>query len=352
MAAAGRAEAPSVIAALREAPEEFSLVQAVRLLERMAREAEAADPRLAAQTRIGQDGDPRLEPVRFTGAVGVAFPSSEIAAFAEGLPPRLTVEAMTLDGVSGALPPAYAEVAIQAERGRQPAYHAFLDLFLHRFVSHFVRAARKYRLPLSYEAREAGETDNVTIALKALVGLGTPFLDGQLAVPDEMAVHHAGFLSRRQMPLVSLAAMLSNIFETTVEIVPFVRNVIPIPVDEQSRLPTRGNPDGQFCRLGVDAVAGVQVVDVQGRFLIRIGPLAYDDFRSWLPDGPKVKALADITRLAVGPDFGFDLQLSLDRNQVPSPILSGETRLGWNGWLASTPFTHDPDDAVFDLDAV
>ncbi|RJF88319.1 hypothetical protein D3874_15940 [Oleomonas cavernae] len=96
----------------------------------------------------------------------------------------------------------------------------------------------------------------------------------------------------------------------------------------------------------------MQVVDVQGRFRIRIGPLTYDAFRSWLPDGPKVKALTDITRLAVGPDFGFDLQLSLDRTQVPSPVLAGESRLGWNGWLASTPFSHDPDDAIFDLDAV
>ncbi|RJF88318.1 type VI secretion system baseplate subunit TssG [Oleomonas cavernae] len=256
MAAAGRTEAASVIAALRQAPEEFSLVQAVRLLERAAREAAQDDPRLAGQTLIGQDGDPRLEPVRFSGAVGVAFPAGEIAGFADGLPPRLTVEAMTLDGVSGALPPAYAEMAIQAERGRQPAYHAFLDLFLHRFVSHFVRSARKYRLPLAYEAREAGETDNVTIALKAMIGLGSPFLEDRLAVPDEMAIHHAGFLSRRQMPLVALSAMLSNIFETAVEIIPFVRNVIPIPVDEQSRLPTRANPDGTFCRLGLDAVAG------------------------------------------------------------------------------------------------
>lgn len=352
MAAASRLEATSVIAALHEAPEEFSLVQAVRLLERAAREAEAADPRMARQTRIGQDGDPRLEPVRFAGAVGVAFPAGEIAGFTDGLPPHLTVEAMTLDGVVGALPQAYAEMAIQAERGRQPAYHAFLDMFLHRFVSHFVRGARKYRLPLAYEARETGETDNVTTALKALVGLDTPFLGGRLAVPDEMVVHHAGILSRKQMPLAALAALLSNIFETEVEIVPFVRNVIPIPLEERSRLPTRANPDGQFCRLGVDAVAGQQVVDVQGRFRIRIGPLAYDDFKSWMPDGPKVKSLADITRLAVGPDFGFDLQLSLDRTAVPSPILAGDTRLGWNGWMTSIPLAHDPDDAVFDLDAV
>ncbi len=354
MAATRRTEAAPLIAALKASPEEFSLVQAVRLLERAARAA-AADPRFAEPVPIGQDGNPRNEPVRFTGAIGVAFPSGDLAGYAESDPPRLVVEAMTLDGVSGALPPAYAEIAIQAERGRQPGYHAFLDMFLHRFVSHFVRASRKYRLPLAFEAREAGSGDAVSAALKALVGLGTPHLDEKLAVPDELVVHHAGLMSRRQMPLEALAAMLSNVFGTDVDILPFVRNVIPIPAEEQSRLPERGAPDGHFCRLGVDAVAGAQVVDVQGRFRIVIGPLGYDDFRSWMPDQPKVKALADLTRQAVGPDFGFDLQVILERRAVPAPMLgdpAAEARLGWNLWMTGEAFHHDPDDAVFDLDGV
>ncbi|PWR22325.1 type VI secretion system baseplate subunit TssG [Zavarzinia compransoris] len=353
MATARGTETAALIAALKASPEEFSLVQAVRVLERAARRAKAEDPRLADPTPIGQDGDPRLEPVRFKGAVGVAFPSGDLAAYADGLPPRLSVEAMTLDGVAGALPPAYAEIAIQTERGRQHGYHAFLDMFLHRFVSHFVQASRKYRLPLAFEA---AADDQFSAALAGLIGLGTPYLDDRLAVPDDVLLHHAGLLSRRQMPLVALAAMLGNVFGTEIEIIPFIRNIIPIPPAEQSRLPDTAFPDGRFCRLGVDAVAGARVVDVQGRFRIRIGPLDYAGFRSWLPDQPKVKALADLTRIAVGPDFGFELQLSLRRDQVPAPRLGGDgttqSHLGWNLWMSDRPFDHDPDDAIFDLDAV
>ena len=354
MAAPRRTEAASLIAALRASPEQFSLVQAVRLLERAARAEGAADPRLGAPTPLGQDGDPRREPVRFEGAVGVAYPAGDITSLHEGDPPRLTVEAMTLDGVAGALPPAYAEIAIQMERGRQHGYHAFLDMFLQRFVAHFVRASRKYRLPLAFEAAETDETDTITQALASLIGLGTPHLGEQLALPDQALIHHAGFLSRRQMPMVTLAALLTSLFGTEIEIVPFVPNRIPIPPAERSRLPDRSAPDGHFCRLGIDAVAGSEVIDVQGRFRIRIGPLPYAEFRDWMPDRPRVKALADITRLAVGPDLGFDLQLLLRRDTVPPPALGGaaQSHLGWNLWLSDRPFNHDPDDAVFDLDAV
>jgi type VI secretion system protein ImpH len=46
----------------------------------------------------------------------------------------------------------------------------------------------------------------------------------------------------------------------------------------------------------------------------------------------------------------FDVQLVLKRTAVP-PCRLGATgphapRLGWSTWLASTPFTHDPDDVV------
>lgn len=357
MATARGTEAAALIAALKASPEEFSLVQAVRVLERAARQAKAEDPRLAAATPLGQDGDPRLEPMRFKGAVGVAFPSGDLAGFTEAQPPRLVVETMTLDGVAGALPPAYAEIAIQAERGRQHGYHAFLDMFLHRFVSHFVGASRKYRLPLAYEAAEDRGGDQFSAALAGLIGLGTPFLDGRLAVPDDVLLHHAGLLSRRQMPLVALSSLLGNVFDCEIEVIPFIRSIIPIPRDEQSRLPDSQYPDGRFCRLGIDAVAGTRVVDVQGRFRIRIGPLDYPAFRSWMPDQAKVKALADLTRIAVGPDFGFELQLILRRDQVPPPRLGAggdgaQSHLGWNLWMTGRPFDNDPDDAIFDLDAV
>ena len=42
---------------------------------------------------------------------------------------------------------------------------------------------------------------------------------------------------------------------------------------------------GRFCELGVDAMLGERVWDVQGRFRLRVGPLSFDEYHSLLPGG-------------------------------------------------------------------
>ena len=54
----------------------------------------------------------------------------------------------------------------------------------------------------------------------------------------------------------------------------------------------------------------------------------------------------------VGITLDFDTQLVLEKSEVPECQLEGEmafgARLGWNTWLRSQEFDHDPDDAVFE----
>jgi type VI secretion system protein ImpH len=109
--------------------------------------------------------------------------------------------------------------------------------------------------------------------------------------------------------------------------------------------------------LGVDAVAGSKVWDVQGRFRLRIGPLTYHEFEDFLPDrGPTslrktLFLLSHLTRMFVGPEFDFDVQLVLRALDVPRCRMTPEgfgPRLGWNTWLISDAAAKDADDAVFE----
>ena len=80
-----------------------------------------------------------------------------------------------------------------------------------------------------------------------------------------------------------------------------------LPADAQTILPSARRPEGQFARLGVDAVAGERAWEVQGGFRLHIGPLAYHEFVELFPDTKGAKFLADAQAevdLGVGADRG------------------------------------------------
>ena len=150
----------------------------------------------------------------------------------------------------------------------------------------------------------------------------------------------------------SLEALLTDFFERPICVEQFQGRWLTLSDAETSCFPTAAEPDGRFCRLGVDAVSGNRVWDVQSSFRIKIGPLGYDQFVRFMPDGDELIKLAHLTRLYVGPGMSFDVQLTLRREEVPFLNVGGDTpaRLGWNTWVKHEAFDRDPDDAVYILD--
>jgi type VI secretion system protein ImpH len=107
-------------------------------------------------------------------------------------------------------------------------------------------------------------------------------------------------------------------------------------------------------------VAGEQIWDVNSKFRLRLGPLRYKEFVDFLPDPtpvPDRKAvflLSQLTRLYVGPEFDFEVQLVLHKFEVPDCVIQevdeGQLgiRLGWNTWLAGDDMPDEVDDVLFD----
>jgi type VI secretion system protein ImpH len=360
MAATGRRSRDPLIGALFAEPHRFHFFQAVRILEQAARQ-EARDPRFEPRLPVGEDADPRREAVRLRATQILSFPKSEITALAEAGtpegrrpgPPEMTVAFLGLTGPSGVLPQHYTEHAIRSARAKSTTLRDFLDLFHHRTLSFFHRAWAKYRLPAAYERAGEGADDPITLAIFALAGFGTGHLRGRLRIADETVLHYAGLLGHWPRSAVALEDMLSDYFGRKVEISQFQGRWASLAVADQSRPSNDMNDDGAFCALGVSAVVGARVWDVQGTFRIRIGPLTLAQFNRFMPDGEDLGRLEDLARLYVGPDLGFDVQLTLMREEVPPCRLGGEQagagRLGWNTWLKDRPFRRDADDAVFVL---
>ena len=358
MATARRRPRTPLIDRLFEEPHAFEFFQAVQILERAAQRASD----VAGRGRVGEDESPRQEAVRFRAYQALLFPPAAVSgsepptqseAGRPARPPALSVAFMGLTGPSGVLPQHYTELLIRSLRDKSFSLRDFFDLFNHRLISLFHRAWEKYRLPATFE-RSAPKEDPVTSCLMAIVGLDTPHLRNRLAVDDDAIVHYAGHYAHWPRSAVALEALLSDFFGRTVRVEQFRGRWTWLAPDELTAMPSRRHPEGAFAQLGVTAVVGERVWDVQGSFRIRIGPLGYAQFVSFMPGSKDLEQLVDLTRLYVGPTLGFDVQLTLAKEEVPYLELASEgdyvPRLGWNTWAKHREYRHDVSDAVFNLD--
>ena len=124
---------------------------------------------------------------------------------------------MGLIGASGVLPGHYSRLVLEACRDNNMALRDFLDIFNHRALSLFVRAAQKYRLPLAFERARTRGGDAFSAALLALIGMRGAALQGRQAIPDETLIFYAGHFAHRLRSADALRQMLSEIFDRPVD---------------------------------------------------------------------------------------------------------------------------------------
>lgn len=354
MAGTGRRSPASVIERLRAAPQEFGFFQTVRLLERFAL-FRARSGRESKPAQVGLDHDPRQESVFLRSAVEMMFPAAEVIAFREGdKRPELDVTLMGLNGPSGVLPGHYSQRVMEELRQKNSALRDFLDIFNHRAMSLFLRSHEKYRLALAFERAGHEDQDSITTALYALIGWLDPALRRRQPVADGTLLFYSGYLSQWPRTAGALSAILSDYFDQPVTVRQFQGRWVELPEAEQSAIGYRGAARSSYAQLGVNAVIGSHIWDIQGAFRIRLGPLDYSEFCAFMPSGPRMAELAALARSHVGPALSFDVQLMLKAAQVPVLQLTPDEtgpRLGWNTWLP-TDFRSDTTDAVFRVEKI
>jgi type VI secretion system protein ImpH len=261
---------------------------------------------------------------------------------------------MGLSGPSGVLPGFYSELLRRAQRDKNPAMRDFFDIFNHRALSLFVRAAEKYRLPLAVEQAGQEQLDSFSRTLFSLVGFGEASLRGRQAVQDTTLAFYSGHYSRLNRSAAALRQILSDYFGLPVEVEQFQGRWGRLQASEQSRM-TIHPTGGSFSQLGVDTVCGSMVFNKQAGFRVIVGPLDYAQFSSFLPHSPQMAELLALTRTYAGPTLDFDVQLILKGEQVPPLRLATEApsgaQLGWNCWLPTSAPRDDADDAAFDSEA-
>jgi type VI secretion system protein ImpH len=295
--------------------------------------------------------------------------------------PTLVLNFFGLFGPQGALPLPYTRTLCELDTDRtvrktsaRTALRDWLDLFNNRLAALLYRAWQKYRLPVGYvrsvwrtdPAADRRPPDKLTQVLFSVVGLGVPGLRDRLKVEDPAGrplariddlalLHYAGAFARRRPGERELEAILADYFALPTRVVALTGQWLSLPPASQTRL-----AEGANAVLGLNAVAGEQIWDVNSKFRLRLGPLRYKEFVDFLPDPTPVPdrkgvfLLSQLTRLYVGPEFDFEVQLVLYKFEVPDCVIQevdeGQLgiRLGWNTWLAGDDMPDEVDDVLFD----
>lgn len=325
--------------ALRDEPWSFEFFQAVTLLQRLAPERQP----------VGRFSNPDNEAVRFRGNTSLGFPASSIQGldWPEDGPPDMMVNFMGLTGPMGILPYCYTELVLERAKAKDYSFQSFLDIFHHRMVSFFHRAWEKYRFPVTHSM---GQEDLFEHHLRDLVGLGTPGMENRQAIPDDALLHFAGLIARQARSAEALEQILASYFDVPVEVEEFVGGWYTLDAATQCEL---GEEDSDSQRLGLGAVVGDELWDQQSRVRIKIGPMALDQYRQFLPDGSAYESLKAITRFFAADEFDFEVQLILRADDVPRCEMGvGDKtapRLGWITWLKSAPLSRNPNETILNL---
>jgi type VI secretion system protein ImpH len=346
----------------------FDFFQAVRLLHR------ANAKKLK---RVGRDGPPGDEAVRFSTHVALSFPASSVVEIqppaasatvdtapvpsdaddhtepasdvghqqAAG-PYRMSVAFMGMAGAMGVLPHHYTSQIISLTRQKDLGLGSFLDLFNHRLISLFYRAWEKYRFPIAYESEACHPSeinDPFSECLFSMIGFGTPSLRQKLKVSDETLLHYSGALTHSVRSMSGLEQILEDYFSISIQIVSFHGQWLQLRQEDRSCMPRRGEAPGNVA-IGSTLVLGDRVWDIQSKFLVRIGPLNYDGFKEFMPDAPAAVCMFQLIRTYVGTELDFVIQPVLFAKDVPECGLGAKTgghRLGRNAWLKSANYPCD-----------
>ncbi|MFV0491056.1 MAG: type VI secretion system baseplate subunit TssG [Pseudorhodobacter sp.] len=314
--------APSLFENLQRSPARFDLSTALRIAEA---EARARDLPMVIDAQPG--AHLALAPVETVNADDRMI--------------RVTANAMALVGPMSPLPIQYTELAARDRRRRAGGLSAFLDLFSDRLTWLFIEASEKYSLPklLRWYRPNA---NGILRALNALIGFATPGLEDRTPLKGNTTLQYAGLLSQRTRSAVGLRALAQAELGLPVQVQQFHLRWRKLPQSEQSQM------DGTV-RLGANALAGAHVPDRSGQCRIIVGPVRYPDFMSLEKGQPRIERLHRLVRLYLGPVLDYDIQIILDRRDLPETQLGGgapSARMGWNSWARNEPAIRDSDEAV------
>ncbi len=309
----------------------YSFYRLVYLLERV----------FPGTPRLGHTGPARDERIRIRAEPSLTFAASDVTEFeyAQFADDKKRVQVssafMGLYGSVSPLPMFFVEdIALSVFHGGLQPVREFLDVLHHRLFSLLYRAWSKYRLSVGY-LREG--KDDFTRRMFCTVGLDG-FSNAKTPLHPFYFLRFAPILASKSRSARGLQVVLDELLgDIGVDIEQFVGHWTLIEKPLRNKLGVANH------QLGESLVIGRYVYDGSGRFTLKLGPLEYDDYLSFLPGGhrrPFLKSVIDTFTPGIH-DVMLELHVDLDaapRFQLGSPRASTLARTAWLGGTGAQTF--------------
>ena len=139
-----------------------------------------------------------------------------------------------------------------------------------------------------------------------------------------------------------LLALLRGFFQISADVDEFVGEWLRIPEGNLCRLGQRP----ASATLGRSATIGARSWQCQFKFRARLGPLDLESYNRFLPGGDSLERLKALILNYVGHELSWDVNLILERDQVPQTSLGRSGQIGWTTWLGRAPSKKDASDLI------
>lgn len=325
--------AVSQFEALAREPHRFDFARAMRIME-------CAFPK---RPRLGRSVRPSDDPVRLGQQPSLAFPAGALASFerraSDAHAGTLRVFLLGLLGPNGPLPLHLTEYVLdRVRRADDRTLQSFLDLFHHRVLSLFWRAAADSQPAIELD-RPA--EDRFAVYFGALAGYASGATADREPTVDRARRHWIGHFARQVRNAEGLQALLAGFFGTSVRIEEFVGHWLPMPGDVRCRL---GAPSGTA--LGQSSFLGDSIWDCSQTIRIVCGPLDLEHYERMLPGGDSWTRLEALVRSYVGFEVAWEARFVLRADAVPPLRLGQRAHLGWTSWLGEPDGQRDAEDLL------
>ncbi len=290
--------------------------------------------RLGADSRIPQIGRalrPQAEPYRLGQQPSLTFAPREIAEVGE-VDGRLKLRLYGLGmlGPNGPLPIHVTEIARDRKENRRDSTLVdFLDIFHHRYLTLFYRA---WSSSQAAAGLDRPNDERFSFYIASLFGQDTSEIKGR-RLPAHARISASAHLVREARNPDGLRATLAQFFGVPVAIDEHVWHWIEVDPAEHSRLGKPGAPSV----LSVGAMLGEHVPDRQHKFRIVVGPLDIGEYLRFTPQGADLPLLVEWVRAFIGYEYVWELELRIKAQGAPPAVIGGPERLGWSGWLGTSP---------------
>ncbi len=268
--------------------------------------------------RVGGDGPPQREALRFRHDPSMGFAASDISAVtlstrkvagpagapANKLALDLTTTFLGLTGAASPLP-LYIPAEVAQDNAGENLQARFLDVFHHRLLSLF------YRLVMHYECAREFTSDADDPWSRRMLTLASPaYLDRARPsrIPRHKLLKLVPLLTQRARTARGLELALEEILDlpgSHVHVRHFVGGFVALDPDERMRL------GRETAVLGRRAVLGSHLYARASRFAIEIGPVSGSEYPRYVDRGERAELVREVVELLLREPFDYDVDLLL-----------------------------------------